>query len=57
MVVVGQGDVSSPPAEMRGIADAIPGAKFVEIPSGGHMAPLENSVEVNAAIARFLATL
>ena len=42
LVIVGQDDVISPPAEMRAIAQAIPGAKFVEIPAAGHMSPLEN---------------
>lgn len=57
LILVGENDVSSPPAEMRGIAQAIPGAKFIEIPDGGHMAPLENPAAVNAAIAHFVATL
>ena len=57
LVLVGQNDVSSPPTEMRGIAQAIPGSQFVEIPDGGHMAPLENPAAVNAAIGRFIATL
>jgi 3-oxoadipate enol-lactonase len=56
LVLVGQSDVISTPAEMRGIAEAIPGAKFVEISAAGHLAPLENAAEVNAAIAKFLAT-
>jgi 3-oxoadipate enol-lactonase len=57
LVIVGQEDALSPPAEMRGIAQAIPGAKLVEIPAAGHMAPLENSLAVNAAIAEFVSTL
>jgi pimeloyl-ACP methyl ester carboxylesterase len=57
LVVVGQGDVISPPTEMRGMAAAIPGARCVEIPAAGHMAPLENPHAVNAAIVAFLATL
>jgi 3-oxoadipate enol-lactonase len=54
LVIVGQSDAISPPAEMRGIAEAIPGAQFTEIPAAGHMAPLENAPAVNAAIAGFL---
>jgi 3-oxoadipate enol-lactonase len=57
LVIVGQHDVISPSAEMRNIAEAIPGAKFVEIPCAGHMAPLESPSDVNAAIDRFLTTL
>lgn len=54
LVLVGQNDVISPPAEMRGLAEAIPGATFVEISAAGHLAPLENPEEVNVAIAEFL---
>jgi pimeloyl-ACP methyl ester carboxylesterase len=57
LVIAGQDDAISPPAEMRGMAEAIPGAKFVEIPAAGHMAPLENPARVNAAIGRFLQTV
>jgi pimeloyl-ACP methyl ester carboxylesterase len=57
LVVVGSEDAVSGPAEMRGIAEAIPGARFVEIPSAGHLAPLEKPAVVNAAIAEFLTPL
>ena len=57
LVIVGQEDAISPPAEMRGIAAAIPHARFVEIPAAAHMAPLENAAAVTAAIAEFLAAL
>jgi pimeloyl-ACP methyl ester carboxylesterase len=57
LVIVGQQDVISPPAEMRGLAEAIPGAKFVEIPAAGHMSPLENPVAVSMAMRAFLATV
>jgi 3-oxoadipate enol-lactonase len=55
LVVVGSEDVASPPAEMRGIAAAIPGARFVEIPAAGHLSPLEKPAAANAALAEFLA--
>lgn len=55
MLIVGECDAISPPAEMRGMAARIPGAKLVEIPAAGHLAPLENPAAVNAAIAEFLA--
>ena len=32
LVIVGENDVISPPADMRGIAAAIPGSKFVRFP-------------------------
>jgi 3-oxoadipate enol-lactonase len=54
LVLCGADDAISGPAEMRGIADAIPGAKFVEIAGAGHMAPLEKPAEVNEVIRAFL---
>jgi len=57
LVVVGQHDVISPPAEMKEIADAIPDSMFVEISGAGHMSPIEKPAQVNAAIERFLVSL
>jgi len=57
LVIVGSQDAISTAAEMRSIADGIPGAEFVEIPNCGHMSPMEKPDEVNAAIARFIAAL
>jgi pimeloyl-ACP methyl ester carboxylesterase len=54
LVLVGQEDVISPPAEMRSIAAAISGARFVEIPGAGHMTTMENPEAVNAALRSFL---
>ena len=55
LVIVGQHDVISPPAEMRGLATAIRGAKFAEILAAGHMSPMENPAAVSGAIHEFLA--
>ena len=57
LVIVGQQDAISTPAEMRGMAEAIPAARLVEISAAGHMSLLENPREVNAAIGAFLADL
>jgi 3-oxoadipate enol-lactonase len=54
LVIVGERDVISPPAEMKAIADALPQSRFVQIPDAGHMAPMENPTEVNRAIHDFL---
>lgn len=54
LVLVGEHDAISPPAEMRGIAEAIPGAEFVEIAGAGHMAPMEDPAAVNQALLSFL---
>ena len=54
LVAVGEVDKISPPDEMRGIAAALPAARFVLIPQAGHMAPLENPAAFNAALREFL---
>ncbi len=55
LIVVGEDDGISPPAEMRATAAAIPGAECVVISQAGHMSPMERPAEVNEAIERFLA--
>jgi 3-oxoadipate enol-lactonase len=54
LLIGGQHDGISPPAEMRQIAAQMPNARFVEIAAAGHMAPLEQPRAVNAAITEFL---
>ena len=54
LVIVGDHDLISPPAEMSEIAAAIPHAEFVVISNSGHMAPMENPADVNSAIRAFL---
>ena len=53
LVVCGADDAISPSDEMQTIAEAIPGARFVEIAGAGHMAPVEQPDAVNAALADF----
>ncbi len=53
-VIVGEHDAISPPAEMSGIAEAIPEARLIEIIGAGHLAPLEKPDEVNAVIRALL---
>lgn len=55
LVLVGEADAISSPEEMKGIADAIPGSRFVQIPKAGHLSPLEQPAAFNAALAEFLA--
>ena len=54
LVLCGQYDGISPPAEMREIVAKLPNARYVEIARAGHMAPLEQPEAVNAAIREFL---
>ncbi len=54
LLVCGEQDVISPPAEMREIAQAIAHATFVEIAGCGHMSPLEAPEPFNAALSEFL---
>jgi 3-oxoadipate enol-lactonase len=57
LLIVGTDDQISTVAEMHSIADAIPGARFVEVAGAGHMAPLEMPQTVNTEVAKFLKTL
>jgi len=54
LVICGEHDAISPLAEMRTIAESIPGATLVVVPDAGHMAPMENPGVVNAALKEFL---
>jgi 3-oxoadipate enol-lactonase len=54
LVIVGEHDAISTADEMRGIADAIPDAVWVQVPNAGHLANLENPQVVNEAIAEFI---
>lgn len=53
LVVVGELDVLTPPAESQAMAAAIPGARLVTIPGTGHLAPMERPRVVAAALGDF----
>ncbi len=57
LVVVGEHDALTPPADAAALAASIPGARLVVIPAAGHMSPLENPRAVNVALRRFLAAV
>jgi 3-oxoadipate enol-lactonase len=57
LLICGQDDTLTPPAEMQKMAAAIPQSQFVQIPNAGHLSPLENPDAVNGAINRFLTSL
>ena len=54
LVLVGEEDVITPPAEAQALADAISGARLEVVPNSGHMAPYENPAVANPVILRFL---
>jgi 3-oxoadipate enol-lactonase len=54
LVMVGEQDQATPPAESRLIAESIPGAHPVIIPRAGHLANLEEPEAFNKALLRFL---
>jgi 3-oxoadipate enol-lactonase len=57
LVLVGEDDALSPPAEMQTLAAAIPQAQVCIIPAAGHLAPYEQPQAANAAIALFINSL
>ncbi len=50
LVVVGDADEVTPPAEAEAMASAIPDARLVAIPGAAHLSPVERADDVNAAI-------
>lgn len=54
LVVVGEEDALTPPADARLMAAAIRGAELLVIPGAGHLSPLENSQAVNQALRRLI---
>jgi len=53
----GEEDALMPIEGARASAAKVPGAKFVSIPKGGHVSPMENPEAVDAAIQEFLKSL
>ncbi len=56
LVIVGEHDTLLPPTASRALADAIPGARYVELRGAGHLSNLEQPVAFNAALEDFLAS-
>ncbi|MGD8895834.1 MAG: alpha/beta fold hydrolase [Acidobacteriota bacterium] len=56
LVVVGEEDVLTPPAEAEAMGAAIPGSRVAVIPRAGHISNLENPAAYNDAVAGFLDT-
>ena len=54
MVVTGENDVIIPAEDSRAVADAISGARFVQVSDSGHLSNLENPEGFNRAMLEFL---
>jgi pimeloyl-ACP methyl ester carboxylesterase len=57
LVVCGEEDVLTPPAESEAMAGAIAGARLVLLPRAGHLANLEVPEAYDEALRGFLSTL
>lgn len=55
LIVVGEADTISPMSAAQEMRDGIAGSILVVVPRAGHMAPLENSLVVNKALAAWAA--
>ena len=56
LVIVGDGDVVTPPERAEEIANGIPGARLSVIRDSGHLSTLEQPAAVTKSMAQFLAT-
>ncbi|HEV2284387.1 MAG TPA: alpha/beta fold hydrolase [bacterium] len=54
LVLVGDGDESTPPDRAAEIADGIPGARLVSVPDSGHLSTLEQPALVTRALVEWL---
>jgi 3-oxoadipate enol-lactonase len=57
LYLVGAHDSGAPPAVMRSMQAATPGARSVEIPDAGHLSALEQPEAVAAALTEFFSNL
>ena len=57
LILVGEEDALTPPAESEAMARAIPGAALVRIPGAGHLSNLEQPAAFTRALEGFLGSL
>jgi pimeloyl-ACP methyl ester carboxylesterase len=55
LILVGEQDVLTPPSHSRIMADALPDARFVEVPGSGHMSMMEAPDVVTGELRRLIA--
>jgi pimeloyl-ACP methyl ester carboxylesterase len=53
LVLVGEHDVLTPPADAQAMVDAIPGARLVTVAQAGHLTPVEQPKAVARALSEF----
>jgi pimeloyl-ACP methyl ester carboxylesterase len=54
LVMVGEHDAGTPPAEAEKMAAAIKGSRLVRVPAAGHLSNLENPAAFDAALVEFV---
>jgi len=54
LILVGDGDELTPPAQAREMADSIAGSRLLVIPDCGHLSTLERPQEVTQALAEWM---
>jgi pimeloyl-ACP methyl ester carboxylesterase len=54
VVVYGSEDALTPPAVVKQVAAAVPGAELVEVIGAGHMIPVEQPERFASIVATFL---
>ncbi|MBI3287797.1 MAG: alpha/beta fold hydrolase [Chloroflexi bacterium] len=57
LILVGERDILTPPADAQRMAELIPGARLEIIPEAGHLSNLENPQEFNRILREFLDSL
>lgn len=56
IVIVGERDALTPPADSEAMAAAIPGARLVTVPGAGHLTPMERPRAVSDPLTDFFAS-
>jgi pimeloyl-ACP methyl ester carboxylesterase len=57
LILVGEQDVLTPPADSEAMAKAIPGSTLVKIPEAGHLSNLERPQRFDPALLGFLRSI